>query len=159
MTMNKNQMTQQQPESSRRNLLKGAAWSAPVVLAISLPKHAQATKATEVTTTYFLEDGVEGLTYTVCIEVIDDMYTLTYSEGIIDIYRVVFTGEPAAVGSPVTLNTSCTSEEFTPVDATLLSVDENEAILDLGGMTPGSLFTSIPAAPCATPAEDCPPQV
>lgn len=34
---------EEQTEFNRRKLLKSAAWSAPVVLAISLPKHAQAT--------------------------------------------------------------------------------------------------------------------
>ncbi len=38
---------EEQTESSRRKLLKGAAWSAPVVLAVSLPIHGQATNAEE----------------------------------------------------------------------------------------------------------------
>ncbi len=40
---NENLPKQEQTKLTRRNLLKSAAWSAPAVVAVSLPQHAQAT--------------------------------------------------------------------------------------------------------------------
>ncbi len=47
--MSSKKETNQDPSASRRKVIKSAAWSAPVIAAVSLPKHAQATEVEETT--------------------------------------------------------------------------------------------------------------
>ncbi len=180
MTEHKDIITQDEhAQLDRRNLLKGMAWSAPVVLAVSLPKHAQATNEQAINEeevfqqTYFFEiigdtPGVDTPGYwyrAYCIEVIGDMYTMTYrnrlytvvvtndgsgSGEVINDYNLIYTAPPASIGTPVTLTSGCSNVADLPEAAssltfTVVTADINEAgIVPAGGSEP----FMFPAGPC-----------